>query len=360
MVYKELILISLTLSIFAGCKSESDSSPSVQAYTCRGEYTVTDANGIVRQRFNEYVVNTLGCVSDPMSLSVFEKQAAARFDHNIKCTPQSIPSVTLLSKNNYYWPRNDSIYLDLNSQTGQFRRLILGKTIDGVPLFQREIGCWYQRADNVTESYGNRDFGSQILLDLELASSSLEVHPMEVYRYTKSGANWDTIRFDDADGVDWTFCNPDGLPFEYCTALRNGNYMYYPENLDANTMAELKAEILLIRAQYNFIETSKSSFEQKWTDAIANRKEFGTAEAIKKNYKFEFGISGMPDVPFYTDRNWRSFLRAEAPQMPDTSSIRLPPICYSGQRDILLNNGSTSRINGEVCYINGTYVFTAK
>ncbi len=347
------------LSIFSGCKSESDSASSSQANTCRGEYTVTDTNGIVRQRFNQYAVNTLGCVTDPMSLSVFEKQAATRFDHNIKCTPQNIPSVALISKNNYYWPRNDSIYLDLNSQTGQFRRLVLGKTADGVQLFQREIGCWYQRTDNVTESYGARDYGQQILLDLEMASSSLEVHPMEVYRYTKIGSNWNTIRFDDAEGVGWTFCNPEGLPFEYCSLMRNGNYMYYPDNLTTAEMAALKAEALLIRSQFNFIEIAKSVFEQKWIDAISNRKEFGAAEAVKNNYRFEFGIIGLPDIPLYIDRNWRSFLRGEAPQMPDTSSIQMPPICYSGKKIVVLD-GADAELNGEICYVAGVYTFTER
>ena len=355
---KKFFLI-IFLIFIASCKeSEGPAQSSSISANCKGEYTVKNSNGFVTNRFNEYYVNSLGCVTDNLPLSTFEKQELVRYQHNITCKPQNIPSVTLISKNNYLSTRNDSIYLDLDSSSGQFRRLIVGQTADGVPLFQREIGCWFQRTDNITESYGARDYGLQILLDLEEASSSLEVHPMEVYRYVRAGSNWDTVRFDDPSGVDWTFCNPEGLPFQYCTALRNGNYMYYPDNLSAATMAALQAEAILIRSQYNFIEINKSAFESKWGQTIGTAKEFGTAEAIKNNYKFQFGISGFPDLPFYIDRSWRSFLRGEAPQMPDTSSITIPPICYNGKRDVTLNDGTIGIVYGQICYVGGIYTFT--
>ena len=43
--------------------------------------------------------------------------------------------------------------------------------------------------------------------------------------------------------------------------------------------------------------------------------------------------------------------------MPGLSSIQIPPICYVGKREIILNDGSTAWINGEVCYESGEYVF---
>lgn len=354
----KLFVISIfTVFLFAGCnETESTINASSSSASCKGIYEIKDQNGLIRQRFNEYFVNSLGCVTDNLPLSVFEKQEIIRYEHNIQCKPQNIPSVTLLSKNNYLSTRNDSIFLDLDAQSGQFRRLIVGKSVSGVPLFQREIGCWYQRSDNVAESYGNRDYGDQILLDLELASSSLEVHPMEIFRYVKTGINWDTIRFDDPN-IDWSFCNPEGLPNQYCLALRDGNAGFWPD-LDTATMATLEAEAHLIRTQYNFVEINKSVFEAKWNETISTAKEFGTAEAFKNNYKFEYGISGLPDIQLYIDRAWRAFLRDEATQMPDTSSISMPLICYNGTRTILVN-GIQTEIEGEVCYVNGVYQFTA-
>ena len=79
---------------------------------------------------------------------------------------------------------------------------------------------------------------------------------------------------------------------------------------------------------------------------------------LENNYKFQYGISGLPDVPYYIDRSWRAFLRYEAPQMPDTSSIKIPSICYHGKRDVILNNGSNGSIYGQICYIAGVYTFT--
>lgn len=352
---KYVWLTALLLCV-AACKESEKTTSSTPPSSCRGEYSEKDQYGIVRKRFNEYAVQGLGCVTDNVALTTFEKQEAQRFDRHIQCIPQNIPSVTLISKNNYYSPRNDSIWLDLNAQTGIFRRLIVGQTASGVPLFQREIGCWFYRSDNVLESYGNRDYGDQILLDLEEASSSLEVHPMEVFRVTKSGGNWDTVRFDDPTGVDWTFC-PESSPWNYCTALRNGNYYYYPDNLTAAQMDALKAEALLIRSQYNFVEIGSNDFESKWTSTIGSAKEFGTPEAIKNNYKFIYGISSLPDIKPYIDRTWRSFLRGEYPQMPDTDSVGFPLICYSGLRDIVLDSGAFAVIRGEICYSNGIYSF---
>lgn len=349
------IFCSLIFFIVCGCKSDSTESPNSSTQSCRGEYTVTDpTSGLVTARYNEYQVTSLGCVTDKMSLTTFEKQELNRSQRNITCKPQGIPSVTLISKNNYYTPRNDSIYLDLNSTTGIFRRLIVGKAANGTPLFQREIGCWFYREDNVAESWGpNVDFGKQILLDLEEASSSLEVHPMEVFRFDKSGANWSMTRFDQNEDIDYTFYNPDGVPLQYCAENRNGNYMYYNPNLSAATMAALTAQALLIRSEFNYVEIAKSAFEQKWTNAISTAKEFGTAEAIKNNYKFEFGISGLPDVPFYVDRTIRSFIRGESEQMPQMDSSRLPPICYHGKKTV-----GSLEVWGEVCYVNGVYTFT--
>lgn len=354
---KIFYLVVLTIFIISCEETETSIANSSSTVACKGIYTVKDSNELIVQRFDEHYITSLGCVTDNLPLSTFEKQEIVRHEQNIQCSPQNIPSVTLLSKNNYYWPRNDSIYLDLNSETGQFRRLIVGKTASGVPLFQREIGCWYQREDLETEAVNPKDYGKQLLLDLELASSSLEVHPMEVYRYTKTGANWDTVRFDDPTGVDWTFCPADSSPWEYCTALRNGSYMYYPDSLTAPQMAALQGETLLIRSQYNFVEISNSDFEAKWTATINSAKEFGTTEAIQNNYKFQYGISGLPDIKPFIDRTWRAYLRREYPQMADTDSVGLPLICYFGFRDVVLENGDSAVVHGEICYSNGIYSF---
>jgi hypothetical protein len=122
-------------------------------------------------------------------------------------------------------------------------------------------------------------------------------------------------------------------------------------------MAALQAEALLLRSQFNFVEISNGDFEAKWTATINYAKEFGTAEAIQNNYKFQYGISGLPDIKPFIDRTWRSYLRREYPQMPDTDSVALPLICYSGFRNVVLDSGASGVVFGEICYSNGVYTF---
>lgn len=52
-------------------------------------------------------------------------------------------------------------------------------------------------------------------------------------------------------------------------------------------------------------------------------------------------------------------MKGTRPYMPDVSSNRMPPICYQGERDVILSDGSTGKVYGEICYENGIYKFVA-
>lgn len=286
-------------------------------------------------------------------LSWFERSMAKRLRANVQCSPQpELDNLWLKSANNFYAYRNDKIFLELNSTTGIFRRLIIGEGKSNEQRFYREIGCFFIREDKEVEPVKPKDYGKQILLDLELAASSKVLHPMEVYRYDSvTPGNWEFVRFDDQSGVNWKFCPTRTTPWDYCTELRNGNIMFYVDNLDAITKSQLEAEAHLIRSEYNFIEISESEFKESWNDHLENSNE-GLGDGWK------YVVSSIPDVPSYIHRAWRDYLRGQRVAMPDTSSNTMPPVCYQSNRQVILDSGETTYLEGEACYLDGVYTFT--
>src|ERR1035438_4277038 len=78
------------------------------------------------------------CLTDNMPLSQWEKTNEAWNKNNVTCVPQpQFAPVTLISANNYYTYRDGNVYLDLNSSTGVYRRLVLGQDKNGAPVFDR-------------------------------------------------------------------------------------------------------------------------------------------------------------------------------------------------------------------------------
>ncbi|MBK9040585.1 MAG: hypothetical protein IPL83_15725 [Bdellovibrionales bacterium] len=44
--------------------------------------------------------------------------------------------------------------------------------------------------------------------------------------------------------------------------------------------------------------------------------------------------------------------------MPDTASVGIAPVCYDGKLEVVLDNGSTATIYGQIFYVDGQYTFT--
>lgn len=350
-----LILIFFVTFLLQSCNEsgEEETSLKKQIKDCRGEWSERDSSGDLK-KYEEYWHEGLeSCVTENRALTTWEESLEKRRRNSVSCEPQyGIPTLYLKSANNYYSYRNGKIFLELNSDTGQFRRLILGEQENGEGVFIREIGCFYQREDVEVEPVNPQDYGKQLLLDLELAASSKSLHPMEIYRYHESSpGNWEMTRFDQNDDIDWTFCTPDSLPWGFCDYLRNGNIFYYPDDPSPVKQTQLKAEAILIRSEYNWVEISESEFSSLWNFHASSSDELG-AEA-----NFKYGVIGIPDVPLYVHRAWRDYLMRERPAMPDAYSITVPYICYDAQREVVLNSGDTSLVDGEVCYEDGEYVF---
>ena len=348
--YRPIVILAMLGLLSCNSKKENPTT-SLNESSCRGEWTTSDLHGI-KKRFIQYWSEGIkACLTENRPLTNWEEEIRKRSEHNVQCTPQAgFPTVRLRATNNYYTYRNDRLFIELDSSTGKYRKLEIGETIDDEDAFIREVGCFYIRQDIETELWGAQDFGLQILLDSELGASSTVFHPMQVFRVLNMGGNWELTRFDDIGDWGYAFCPEAGTPWGFCDLLRNGNYMFEPENLTNAEKAALKAEAILIRTQFNFIEMSAFDFNEKWNEAIDTMAEY------KKNWKYL--VAGTPDIPLYIDRAWREYIRRERPMMPETETIRTPPICYNGSRQIVLQDGSASKVYGEICYINGQYTFT--
>ena len=351
--YPLLLISIISLSLITSCnpKEQVTSGEIQNASSCRGEWTTSDEHG-VNKRFSEFWNESLKvCLIDTLPLTNWETQIRTRSIHNIGCTPQAgFPTVRLKAANNFYTYRNDRLFIELDSSTGEYKKLERGESVEGEETFIREVGCFYVREDLETEIWGAKDFGLQILLDSELSASSNIFHPMQVFRILNMSGNWELTRFDDT--IDWGygFCPESSTPWGFCNLLRNGNDMFYPETLTNADKANLKAEAILIRTEFNFIEITGTDFDTKWNEAISEAKEY--------KFNWKYFVMGSPDIPIYIDRAWRAYIRGERPMMPETGTIRTPPLCYTGSRQILYPDGSTGRVFGEICYINGEYTFT--
>lgn len=358
---KYFILLALLIFI-SSCKEADSNQASENTLSCRGEYAVKDSSGLVRQRFNEYG-NSLGCLTDPVPLTQWEVTLNKRFDAKVQCIPQTdLPSMWIKTNGNYYSYRDSKIFIELNAAKGEAKRLIIGEMQDGSKSFQRQVFCYYLRTDVETEPTNPYNYGSMILFDLELSASSNIFSPMEIYSYDIAGNSLLLTKMDDNQGLDWTWCPSDSVPWGFCDFLRNGNEMYYPEDPAASVQAQLKAEAILIRSEFNSTKISKAEFDSLWNSTITDSTELGTTKYINAGGKWKYTVSTYFDEPLYVGREWRKYLRRERPSMPDVawaSTMQFPHICYSATKEFIYPDGSKGKIFGEACYDqNGNYSFT--
>lgn len=328
--------------LLVGCNAPTD-APSGTAKSpslCRGAYSTRDAQGNLR-KFNEYSINGQ-CFTDNVALTRWEATSESRRKAGVSCVPQAFTSRTLVSANNFYAYRDGKVYLDLNASTGEYRKLTFAEGKDGKQVFSRLQGCFYVRHDAT--------YGDQILLDVLNMATSQQFDPMEIFTYTTTATTMEMSRFDSSGDWDYRFCPADSTPWGYCDLLRNGNEMYFP-NLSPAQQASVLAEALLIRKQFNYSTVSTSVFNNLWSKPEQTR-----TEEPQENYKYV--VASIVDTPSYIDQAWASFVRGTRPTMPDVTSSQMPYICYDAHRTVTLIDGSTSRINGEVCYVDGQYVFT--
>lgn len=345
----------LALILLSACNDEKGQQDKNQASptSCRGIYTFRDANGDL-QKYNQFWQEDLKtCLTDKIALSKYEASSEVRRKKNITCVPQpTFPSTGLKASGNYYDYRNGRYYLDFDSSTGVFRRLILGEDKNGDVVYQRDVSCFYVREDRETEPVNPQDYGKQILLDFSnYPASSASFVPNEIFKYdSDNSGNWFFTRYDDVADWDFKFCPELSVPWSYCAAMRNGNIYFYPD-LDSATQAALTTEAKLIRTQFNFSEISKSDFESLWQgfDKTGNELEQGGDWKYLTNH--------VVDASKFYDYDWRMYVMGQRYAMPDVYSPSLPPVCYSGSQSVTLSNGNTGKVYGEICYSNGVYTF---
>lgn len=358
--HRDLCITIIILFGSMGCIEENKNEAPPQLKTpsdCRGIYYERDKNGNLK-KFNQWWNESAkACYTEGLALSRWEDTSEKWDKNEVKCDPQpQFHSRSLISANNYYQYRNGKDYLDLDSSTGIFRRLTIGEDTDGTPVFTRWQGCFYQRTGQGVDVV----YGDQLLLDGDSSKIKTSEHfnPMEIFTYTESPTSFEMARFDSSGDWDWKFCPDRNTPWGYCDFLRNGNIWFYPV-LSASEQASLLAEALLIRRQFNFNTISKSYFENIWTNIEKTSMEIGHfKKGTNHIWKFKYKVNHLPDTPLFVDQAWRDYVKGLRPRMPDLSSIQIPPICYEGKREVILNDGRTALIYGEVCYINGEYIFT--
>ncbi len=354
------LMLFIYTFLLAGCLSGNSGTPTaVSPSACNTDirYDWDDANQETR-KYTEYLNDvTKTCGQKRLQLTTYEKGLDYRRRNKTLCKPQSIGSVWLKTNGNFYSYRNDRIYLELNAESGQFRRISIGITSDNHsaggnrPSFSRDLGCFYIRTDHETEPVNPQNYGSQILLDLGPSKASTEeVKPSEIFRYTKSGNSWITTRFDMNSDIDWSFCPESLVPWEFCTALRNGNPYFYP-NLDATTEANLLQQALFIRSEYNYVEVTKSDFESIW-----NQAEKNYIETPLQSFKYQPLLA--VDVPDFVWDAWAAYVRGDRSAMPDVSSPSFPTFCYPSEKQVTFTDGSSGIITGTACYDGaGQYSF---
>ena len=342
---------------------EQQREASTDSKVCKGEWTERDSDGLVRKRFIEYYHSGMkACVTENKDLTQWEKSLIDRFEDSVTCEPQTdLLSMWLRSSNQYYAYRNDKIFVELDASKGEARRLIIGELEDGSLSYNRQVFCYYLRTDIEAEPVNPTDYGAMLLFDVELASTSSIFHPMEIYNYTDVGNDLLLTKMDDNSGVDWTWC-PINTPWGVCDYLKNGNEAFYPPAPDVATQEQLSAAAILIRSEMNFIKITENEFNNMWDATTSSNTEVGTWGYVQAGGKWKYLVNSIFDEPLYIGRSWREYIRGERPFMPDVASAsnnQLPLVCYSAEKEIVLGDGSTAFIDGEVCYdSDGNYSFT--
>lgn len=267
----------------------------------------------------------------------WDQSAALRARKAVTCVPQAV-SKTLVANNNFYSYRDGRQYLDLDGSTGTFRRLTIAEGKDGQRVVTRLQGCFFVRSDATN--------GDQLLLDTTYAISDQYFDPMEVFTYTLTGSAMNMVRFDDSQLWSYQECPTLDTPDNFCSILRNGNVMYFP-NLNPAQKSATLAEAISIRRTFNNDLISRATFNGVWAQ--------GGKVAMREDYKF--AVQAIVDTPRYIDQAWFSYLRHQSNLMPDLTSNTVPPLCYSGSQTITYPNGTTGKVYGQVCYVDGDYTF---
>ncbi len=361
-ILKRLTGVCMAISLLCGtvgCIEEEQKETQVQPQSpsdCRGVYYERNKYGELKKFKQWWNESAKACFTENLALSRWEETSEKWDKNKVQCDPQpQFNSRFLVSANNYYQYRNGKDFLDLDSSTGIFRRLTIGEDEDGTPTFTRWQGCFYQRTGQGIDAI----YGNQILLDGDVSKIKTSGHfnPMEIFSYTESATSIEMVRFDSSSDWDYKFCPESSTPWGYCDLLRNGNIFFYPVLTPAE-QASLLSEAILIRRQFNFNTISRSNFEIIWANTEKTYKEIGLfKENTNHIWNFKYMVNGLVDTPMFVDQAWKDYVKGLRPRMPDLSSIQIPPICYEGKREVILNDGTTAWINGEICYEDGQYNF---
>lgn len=336
------LLVAL-LFLLVGCKSE-EKSVSSTALSCKGIYYERVSGEL--KKFNQYEQGGR-CLTDNLLLSRYETTQEKWVKADVRCTPQpGFASRTLVAANNYYDFRDNKAFLDFNSATGIYRRIIKTQDRNGREIITKLQGCYYERTGEGVDS----SFGQQILLDTDVNKiiTSQYFDPMEIFRVTASGPNVNMIRFDDTRDYSYVFCPILNTPWKFCEKLRDGNDMYFPV-LPIADQTDLTNEAIIISKEFNWTTSSKSQFETSWNDIV-------TPESMREDYIYD--LIHIPDTPRYISDSWREYVMGTRPFMPNVNSNTTPNICYKGSKTITMADGSTGKIFGEVCLVNSQYIFT--
>jgi len=347
--------IFLLLFFLLSCQERTgseDNKSSTPSTNCEPLYLEYDTHGVLRKWRQEWNNKYNRCDREIIPLSYYEDNMRKRSRNNITCTPQNIiPGITFLkSANNFYSYRNDRYLLSLDPSTGEYRRILYGENKSGEEVFSKEFGCFYIREDLENEPWGATDYGIQIYLEQPKSASSNVTMANEIYRITNMNVDWNFTAFDSTSDWSYQFCPYLSTPWEFCTLLRNGNIMF-DSPLSNSQKSSLLSSALLIRTEYNFIEMDELEFEEKWQEV---QTTIGESPQLDFKYKVKF----TPDGPFYTESAWIDYIKDERPVMPDTNIIQQRPVCYNGFKSVVLEDGSSSFIRGEICYKDGVYDFT--
>lgn len=264
-----------------------------------------------KQRWNEFHET---CYKEKINLTRFESGIRDRAKKNISCNPQAdLPkSLSLKAHQNYYNYRDDKLWLHLNSDTGEYKRIFIGKDEHDQDVYGLEVGCFFTREDKEIEPLGDKEYGLQIYLDQKKSASSNLTRNNEVYRVYQDGNQWSFVSFDQVDNWSYMFCPHFETPWGFCDLLRRMKTSNY--YLDQRIKDSIKDEAILIRTHLDFIEVSADEFEDKWRKVQLN------AELPQLAYKYR--LTFCCDSPESIEHQWISYIKNERPFMPEVNALK--------------------------------------
>lgn len=307
MQIRMIAFVSLILVI--GCKETQDSAPQASSKACRGIYFERESG--VLKKYNQYELNGQ-CYTDNMALTRLEYTQEAWQKNNVHCTPQNMfSSRTLISANNTYSYRNNRIWLDLDAQTGIYRRIVLSEDQNGNPTYSKLQSCFYYR-----EAQGQDiAYGRQLLLDTAVNKiiTNQTLDAAEVFKISDNGTGLNMIRWDDSADWDYRMCPYLSVPLgSNCVLLQqDGNEFFWP-TLTAQQQSDLLFEAIRIGKEFNYADASKVDFNYLWDNVANARKDIDYSDQ-------KYHVIHTTDTPLYYDQTWMQFIRYERSWMPNVS-----------------------------------------